>query len=109
MKVTQEVVEASALAQTFFEECQSDPDYMPHMSRLVCGDFERSKKDETILPELQTKLTKSCRTMMTIPTDAIEVWSTQGNIKEWYLVETVPLTGTRTTISPLKHRTKIEA
>lgn len=41
MKVTQEVVEANALAQTFFEECQSDPDYMPHMSRLVYGDFER--------------------------------------------------------------------
>jgi 2'-5' RNA ligase len=96
MKVTQEVVEANALARTFFEERQSDPDYMPHMS-LVYGDFDRSRKDETILPELRTKLTNSYHNTTTIPVDAIEVWSTQGDVKEWYLVETVPLTGTRRT------------
>jgi 2'-5' RNA ligase len=96
MAATQEVVEANALARTFFEERQSDPDYIPHMS-LVYGDFDQSKKDESILPELQKKLAMSSHTTMTIPVDAIEVWSTQGDVKEWYLVETVPLTGTTRT------------
>mmetsp|Transcript_3833 Transcript_3833/g.5863 ORF Transcript_3833/g.5863 Transcript_3833/m.5863 type:complete len:211 (+) Transcript_3833:112-744(+) len=96
MKCTEQVKEANATARTIFTERQDDPPYMPHLS-LVYGDFTEKQKKQEIIPKLQQKMKQITTTekenhnLFTV--EAIEVWSTQGDFKDWYLVERVPLKG----------------
>ena len=103
MKRTETVVAANALARQFFPERSSDPDYIPHMS-LVYGDFGDKMKQNHIIPTLEHSMMEDhdggvrnskgiAAAIASIQVDAIEVWSTEGDVKEWYKVETVPLTG----------------
>lgn len=102
MKRTDTVVDANMLARQFFPERSSDPEYMPHMS-LVYGDFDDKIKQNHIIPTLKNSMMEDhdgarnskgiAAAIASIPVDAIEVWSTEGDVKEWYKVETVPLTG----------------
>ena len=114
MKLTEAVVQANATARQIFPEKQTDPPYMPHLS-LIYGDFSETEKKERLLPQLHQKFQtgpgkkKDAPTnegaaagtaaagYRIIPVDAIEIWSTQGDVKDWYLVERVPLVGTTTT------------
>lgn len=93
-KLTKEVIDANALAREFFPERKTDPDYMPHLS-LVYGDIDRYEKEIDIIPELQQKLEDEAPRTNRFMVDTIEVWSTQGHVKDWYLVETIPLQGVR--------------
>jgi 2'-5' RNA ligase len=92
MKRSKGVMAANALAREFFPERKADPGYMPHLS-LVYGDFDLVEKESEIIPELRRKLAEKARYTKSFTVDAIEVWSTQGDAKDWYLVETVPLQG----------------
>ena len=100
MNLTKEVIEANQVARTYFPERQSDPDYMPHLS-LVYGDFDESTKVNTIIPKLQKSIKtieedeeeNDSSSISTIHVDSIEIWSTQGDVKDWYKVETIPLIG----------------
>ena len=104
MKRTETVVAANALARQFFPERSSDPEYIPHMS-LVYGDFDDKIKQHHIIPTLENSMMEDqddgvrnnskgiAAAIASIQVDAIEVWSTEGDVKEWYKVETVPLTG----------------
>ena len=92
MKRTEAVVNANAVARQVFAEKQSDPPYMPHLS-LLYGDFEYDRKVNEIIPKLRQQLQERAPDSLRLPVDAIEIWSTQGDVKEWYLVERVPLTG----------------
>jgi hypothetical protein len=92
MKRSKEVMAANALAREFFPERKTDPDYMPHLS-LVYGDFDLAEKESKIIPELRRKLAEKALYTKSFTVDAIEVWSTQGDAKDWYLVATVPLQG----------------
>lgn len=95
MKTTDQVVHANTVAKSVFDERQSDPPYMPHLS-LVYGDFfTREKKLHTIIPSLETAIQKHAPDTTKFTVDSIQIWSTQGDVSEWYLVETVPLTGTK--------------
>ena len=91
MKRTPEVGEANQVAREVFQR-QSDPEYMPHLS-LVYGDFSSDKKEQQIIPRLSARIQEAAPDTTTFTVDSIEVWSTQGEASEWYLVETVPLTG----------------
>jgi Cyclic phosphodiesterase-like protein len=91
MKLTDQVLNANTAARTVFEEKQNDPPYMPHLS-LIYGDFTAHEKNERLIPKLRQQLLDGAPETETIPVDAIEIWSTQGDVKEWYLVERVPLT-----------------
>mmetsp|Transcript_61166 Transcript_61166/g.68492 ORF Transcript_61166/g.68492 Transcript_61166/m.68492 type:complete len:210 (+) Transcript_61166:128-757(+) len=90
LKRTEAVVLANDIARNFFPERQSDPEYMPHLS-LVYGDFDEETKRNQIVPKLKKADHDSQLTLL--PVDSFEVWSTQGDVKEWYKVETIPLTG----------------
>jgi 2'-5' RNA ligase len=93
MKRTDAVVHANTLAREFFPERRSDPDYMPHLS-LVYGDFDEATKQNEIIPKLRKlMMTDGTDQYSVVPVDAIEVWSTQGDAKDWYRVESIPLTG----------------
>lgn len=92
MKRTPQVVAANQLARDFFPERQSDPPYVPHLS-LVYGDLPQSTKEQVVIPKLSKELDRRSSETHTLPVDAFQVWSTQGDVKEWYLVETIPLTG----------------
>ena len=94
MKRTEDVVNANKIAREVFTERRTDPEYMPHLS-LVYGDFTEEQKKDTIIPSLETQIQQLAPQTTTIPVDSIEVWSTQGDVSEWYLVETVPLTGSK--------------
>jgi len=100
-KRTDAVVHANTIARIHFPERQSDPEYTPHMS-LVYGDFDKETKQTQIIPKLKSKIAANERSgdsdshnncMTLLPVDTIEVWSTQGDVKEWYKVTTIPLTG----------------
>jgi len=95
MKLTPQVMEANALARTFFPERFSDPPYMAHLS-LVYGDFSQEYKEEIIIPGLESTLfddEERRDAAQVLQVDEIEVWSTQGDVSEWYFVERIPLTG----------------
>jgi hypothetical protein len=92
MKVNDAAVNANTIARQVFPEKQSDPPYMPHLS-LIYGDFPYEYKMQELIPKLRTKLKERTPDSLRLPVDAIEIWSTQGDVKEWYLVERVPLTG----------------
>jgi Cyclic phosphodiesterase-like protein len=105
MKLTDAVVQANATARQVFQEKQMDPPYMPHLS-LIYGDYSETEKKERLIPQLCQKFhdrkgggtadadAANGTCYATIPVDAIEIWSTQGDVKDWYLVERVPLVGT---------------
>lgn len=92
LKRTESVVGANKLAREFFPERQSDPPYMPHLS-LVYGDLTAEQKEKDVIPKLETALKKRSSETTILPMDSIQVWSTQGDVREWYLVDTIPLTG----------------
>ena len=92
MKLTPEVVAANALARQVFTERQSDPPYMPHLS-MVYGDLPTTTKEDVVIPKLSSDLSRRSSETQILPVDSIQVWSTQGDVKEWYLVEKIPLTG----------------
>ena len=92
MKRTKEVVDANNLAREIFPERQTDPEYTPHLS-LVYGDFGIEEKESKIIPGIKTMLQKKTALMSSFEVDSIEVWSTQGDVKDWYLVEKIPLQG----------------
>lgn len=93
MKVTNTVVHANAIARQVFTEKQMDPPYMPHLS-LIYGDFDCQRKTQEIIPQLRERLKERAPDTLRLPVDAIEIWSTQGDVKDWYLVERVPLVRT---------------
>jgi 2'-5' RNA ligase len=90
MKLTQEVLNANKIAREVFSERQTDPDYMPHLS-LVYGDFKQTVKESNFFPTMEKQITQKASNTMSFTVDSIEVWSTQGDVADWYLVETVPL------------------
>ena len=92
MKRTKEVLDANALAKEFFPERKTDPEYMPHIS-LVYGNFELAEKQNKIIPYLKKQMENDVPNTKSITVDSIEVWSTKGNVEDWFLVETVPLKG----------------
>jgi 2'-5' RNA ligase len=92
MKLTDAPLHANAVARQVFPEKQSDPPYMPHLS-LIYGAFGQERKTQEILPRLREKFLERAPDTLHLPVDAIELWSTQGDVKDWYLVERVPLTG----------------
>jgi len=92
MKCTEQVVNANRIARDVFTERLTDPEYMPHLS-LVYGDFPLARKEETIMPKLSQQIQEQAPLTALFKVDSIEVWSTQGDVSKWYLVETVPLTG----------------
>mmetsp|Transcript_15962 Transcript_15962/g.23478 ORF Transcript_15962/g.23478 Transcript_15962/m.23478 type:complete len:196 (+) Transcript_15962:68-655(+) len=96
LKQTPQVMQANATARKFFLERQSDPEYMPHLS-LVYGDFGADEKETKLIPALQKKLLTNKKATSSFRVDAIEVWSTQGDVKDWYLVTTIPLEGVNET------------
>jgi 2'-5' RNA ligase len=89
---TPEVVAANELARQVFPEKQSDPPYMPHLS-LIYGDLTEEEKTKTVIPKLEKAFEQRSDYTHTIQVDAIQLWSTQGDVAEWYVVETIPLTG----------------
>ena len=95
MKLTPEVVAANDLARQVFVERQSDPPYMPHLS-MVYGDLTVADKTNTVIPKITAELKRRSSETQILPVDSIQVWSTQGDVKDWYWVETIPLTGTNT-------------
>jgi Cyclic phosphodiesterase-like protein len=90
MKLTEEVLNANKIAREVFFERKTDPEYMPHLS-FVYGDFEQAVKDSTIIPMLEKQITQRAGSTLSFTVDSIEVWSTQGDVADWYLVETIPL------------------
>ena len=98
MKRTPEVVAANDVARQVFGERQADPPYMPHLS-MVYGDLTAADKTNTVIPKITAKLERRSSETRFLPVDSIQVWSTQGDVKEWYWVETIPLTGTDTKTS----------
>lgn len=92
MKGTEQVLAANQLARDIFTERQTDPEYMPHLS-LIYGNFSLEKKQRTIMPQLSQRIQDHAPATTSFTVDSIEIWSTQGDVSEWYLVETVPLTG----------------
>lgn len=58
-------------------------DYMPHLS-LVYGDFTDADKVEAIR-ELDKALSG-----LEFNIESVQVWSTQGEVSEWYLVDDIP-------------------
>ena len=92
MKQSPDVMHANQVARQFFPERQSDPEYMPHLS-LLYGNFSVQQKEESIVPKLRQEIHAKAPVTTSFTVDSIEVWSTQGEAREWYLVETVPLTG----------------
>lgn len=92
MKLTDAAVHANGVARQIFEEKRSDPPYMPHLS-LIYGDFPYERKVQEIIPQLRDKFEARAPDTLKLPVEAIEIWSTQGDVKDWYLVERVPLTG----------------
>lgn len=95
---TQQVMSANALARDYFPERRSDPEYMPHLS-LVYGYFTEDEKIKRLLPDLEQKVKAGKSETLTIEVDTIEVWSTQGDVSEWYFVDSIPM-GERTKDSP---------
>lgn len=92
LKRTDEVVKANQIARQVFTEKQTEPKYMPHLS-LVYGDFPEEEKQDAIIPNLEKQIQQHASHTTRIPVDSIELWCTRGDVSEWYLVETVPLTG----------------
>lgn len=92
MKRSKEVVDANNLAREIFPERRSDPEYTPHLS-LIYGDFDLQEKESKLIPELDVLIQEKVAATKSFRVDAIEVWSTQGDVKDWYLVETIPLEG----------------
>jgi 2'-5' RNA ligase len=90
MKLTQEVLNANKIAREVFSERQTDPPYMPHLS-LVYGEFTQTIKEAKIIPTMEQQMTQKASSTMSFTVDSIEVWSTQGDVADWYLVATVPL------------------
>ncbi len=90
MKRTDAVVDANETARQVFEEKRLDPPYMPHLS-LIYGEFDHDRKTNEIIPKLREQLQERGVDTRRLPVDAIEIWSTQGDVKDWYLVERVPL------------------
>lgn len=90
MKLTQEVLNANQIAREVFSERQTDPAYMPHLS-LVYGEFTQTTKEAKIIPTVEKQITQKASSTMSFTVDSIEVWSTQGDVADWYLVATVPL------------------
>lgn len=90
MKLTPEVLNANKIAREVFSERQADPDYMPHLS-LVYGEFTKTMKESKIIPTMEKQIKQKASSTMSFTVDSIEVWSTQGDVADWYLVETVPL------------------
>lgn len=93
LQLSKDVMEANALARRCFPERSSDPPYMPHLS-LVYGDLTEVDKTSKVIPYIQTKLqeaSKGSDSLRVLPVNAIEVWSTQGDVSEWYLVQRIPL------------------
>ena len=101
------VMEANALARRYFPEKVNDPPYMPHLSLVYGNQFTKQQKEEELIPTLKSKIfpptnntnnntTTTTIMMMTttkIHVNAMEVWSTQGYVSEWYLVERIPFSG----------------
>jgi len=105
MKLTEDVVNANMTARNVFasENKLLDPPYMPHLS-LIYGDFSLEEKKNHLIPTLRHQLFpqnegESTSLTSIIPVDAIEIWSTQGDVKDWYLVERVPLVGSKKEMS----------
>ena len=92
MKRSKEVVDANNLAREIFPERRSDPKYTPHLS-LIYGDFDLQEKESKLIPDLDALIQEKVAETKSFRVDAIEVWSTQGDVKDWYLVETIPLEG----------------
>lgn len=95
LQKSETVMAANTLAKNAFPERLSDPPYMPHLS-LVYGDLDELQKIDTVIPNIHQKVRQrqastTTETLRVLPIDAIEVWSTQGDVSEWYLVERVPL------------------
>lgn len=90
MKLTQEVLNANKIAREVFSERHTDPPYMPHLS-LVYGEFTQTIKEAKIIPTMEQQMTQKASSTMSFTVDSIEVWSTQGDVADWYLVATVPL------------------
>ena len=88
----QQVMNANKLARQIFPERQSDPPYTPHLS-LIYGDFSLKEKESKLIPELEQLLREKTFDTASFQVDSIEVWSTQGDVKDWYLVEKIPLRG----------------
>ncbi len=92
MKRSKEVVDANNLAREIFPERRSDSYYTPHLS-LIYGDFDLEEKETKLIPELRALMQEKIAETKSFRVDSIEVWSTQGDVKDWYLVETIPLQG----------------
>ena len=92
MKTTKVVVDANNLAREIFPERRDDPAYLPHLS-LVYGDFTLEKKISQIIPDIERMLNDKKSETASFQVDSIEVWSTQGDVKDWYIVDTIPLEG----------------
>ena len=90
LKTTPQVLLANAAARQVFEEKACDPEYMPHLS-IVYGDLDNEEKSR-IMQELEYKL-KEETALNTFTVDNIQIWSTEGDVKDWYCVESIPLTG----------------
>lgn len=89
MKETEEVLAANRAARMVFEERSNDPHYMPHLS-LIYRDLSPELK-RVHLPQLAAQIRQRVPTSFLV--DCIEVWSTQGPVEGWYLVDTIPLQG----------------
>lgn len=90
LKTTPPVVLANAAARQVFEEKASDPEYMPHLS-IVYGDLDPEQKSR-IMQELEYRI-KEETVLNTFTVDSIQIWSTEGDVEDWYCVESIPLTG----------------
>jgi len=99
MKKTQQVIHANQVARQVFVEKQEDAPYMPHLS-MVYGDFSSERKTNDLIPHLREQLHARAPETLTIPVDAIEIWCTEGDVKDWYFVERVNLNGVKTLEGP---------
>eukprot|EP00977_Amphora_coffeiformis_P006978 scaffold1513_cov100-Amphora_coffeaeformis.AAC.27 len=90
---TPAVLQANALARRYFPEKQSDPPYLPHLSLIYGNNISAEEKETHWIPTLTQRIVDGASDTTTFSVDAIEVWSTQGHVQEWYLVERIPLVG----------------
>lgn len=90
MKTTPQVMQANAIARQIFGDRSSNTDYMPHLS-LVYGDFETDEKKKMV--EFIEQKMKKANAPTSFLVDSIQIWSTEGNVEDWHMVESVPLTG----------------
>jgi len=78
-----ELLEANQKAREVFG-CEDQDPYFPHIS-LFYGDIPMDQRAE-IKKEMEPDIAG-----FSFPFDSIELWSTEGEIKDWYKVESFPL------------------